>query len=168
MFRPETPNEEIERHVEAVMMELVEELDHWARQDPVTDGADDRAYVRAFSDVRDNSDRDQVALLHAAVARPHLAESLVQLNRRMDREDLDPGHPAGIIGVIVRLAMDGLWVSDILDSTRFGDDQRRRVTDILSALTYLGDDRLEEILAEVAPDARGSRPGGSVLPESEN
>ena len=125
MFRPETPSEEIEQHVEAVMTELVEELDHWVQQDHVPDGADDRAYVQAFSDVRDNSNRDQVALLHAAVARPHLAESLVQLNRRMDREDLDPGHPAGIIGVIVRLAMDGLWVSDILDSTRFDDGERR-------------------------------------------
>src|SRR5690606_161914 len=75
MFRPETPSEEIEQHVEAVMTELVEELDHWVQQDHVPDGADDRAYVQAFSDVRDNSNRDQVALLHAAVARPHLAES---------------------------------------------------------------------------------------------
>ena len=168
MFRPETPSEEIEQHVEAVMAELVEELDHWVQQDHVPDGADDRAYVQAFSDVRDNSNRDQVALLHAAVARPHLAESLVQLNRRMDREDLDPGHPAGIIGVIVRLAMDGLWVSDILDSTRFDDGERRRITGILTALTYLGDERLEEVLAEAAPGDSGSRAGRSILSEDGN
>ena len=160
MFRPDAPTEESEQHVEAVIMELVEELDDWAREDPVAEGADDRAYVRAFSDARDNSDRDQVVLLHAAVARPHLAEALIQLNRRMDREDLDPGHPAGIIGVIVRLAMDGLWVSDILDSTRFDDGQRRRITGILTGLTHLSDQRLETLLSEVAPGDGGTgRPG---------
>ncbi|GGG45914.1 hypothetical protein GCM10011374_05260 [Kocuria dechangensis] len=163
MFGPETPSEQIEQHVEAVVVELVEELDHWAQQDPVAEGSDDRAYVRAFSQVRDNSTRDQTALLHAAVARPHLAESLVQLNRRMDREDLDPGHPAGIIGVIVRLAMDGLWVSDILDSTRFSDDQRCRITSILTGLTYLTDERLEAVLTEAAPGDSASQAGDSAL-----
>ena len=86
----------------------------------------------------------------------------------MDREDLDPGHPAGIIGVIVRLAMDGLWVSDILDSTRFDDGERRRITGILTALTYLGDERLEEVLAEAAPGDSGSRAGRSILSEDGN
>jgi hypothetical protein len=156
MFRPEAPSEQIEHHVEAVMMDLVEELDHWAREDPVPAGADDRAYVRAFSDVRENSDRDQVALLHAAVARPHLAESLIQLNHRMDRDDLDPGQPAGIIGVIVRLAMDGLWVSDILDPTRFSPEQRHRITHLLTGLTYLDDEQLERVLDEAGPDRPGS------------
>ncbi|MCD1144450.1 TetR family transcriptional regulator [Kocuria sp. LUK] len=151
MFRPEAPSEHIERHVEAVIEELVAELDHWSRTDPVPEGADDRAYVQAFSDARENSDRDQVTLLHAAVARPHLAEALIQLNRRMDREDLDPGHPAGVIGVIVRLAMDGLWVSDILDATRFDEAQRRRIIGILTGLTHLTDERLEGLLAEVVP-----------------
>lgn len=156
MFRPEAPSEEIEHHVEAVMMDLVEELDHWVQEDPVPAGADDRAYVRAFSDVHDNSDRDQVTLLHAAVARPHLAESLIQLNRRMDRDDLDAGEPAGIIGVVVRLAMDGLWVSDILDPTRFSPAQRHRITRLLTGLTYLDDEHLERVLEEAAPDRPGS------------
>lgn len=159
MFRPEAPIEEIEQDVEAVIMDLVTELDLMAQDDPVPEGADDRAYVQAFSDARANSDRDQVSLLSTAVVRPHLAHSLIYLNRRMDQEDLDPGQPAGIIGVIVRLAMDGLWVSDILDHTRFSDEQRHRITDILTGLTYLSDARLEALLAEVAPRGRSGSTG---------
>lgn len=98
-----------------------------AEADPNPVGAEERAYIQAFSDARANSDRDQAALLATAISRPNLAESLLYLNRRLDQEDLAPDEPVGIIGIIVRLAMDGLWVSDILDDTRFNQRERERL-----------------------------------------
>lgn len=146
MFRPGAPVEEIEQDVEAMIIELVHKLGRLADSDPERVGASDRAYIKAFSDAESNSDTDQGALLATAVGRPNLAESLIYLNRRLDRDNLDPGQPTGIIGVIVRLAMDGLWVSDILDATRFDSPERARIMNLLTALTRVSDDRLEGML----------------------
>ena len=107
-----------------------------ADADPEPLGAEERAYIAAFSDARANNDRNQAGLLSTAVGQPNLAESLIYLNQRLDRQDLDPREPVGILGIIVRLAMDGLWVSDILDSTRFKPADRRRITDVLTGMTY--------------------------------
>ena len=154
MFRPGAPLHEIERDVEAVVCELAAELDDRARRDPHPQGSGDRAYIRAFSDVRANSGSDQVGLLATAVTRPQLAESLIYLNRNLDREDLAPHTPAGLIGIIVRLAMDGLWASDILDATRFSRQERDRIIEVLTRLTYLEDGRLTQLLAELTPEGR--------------
>jgi Tetracyclin repressor-like, C-terminal domain len=147
MFRPGAPLEEIEGDVESMITELVHQLGRTAEADPDPTGAEERAYIKAFSDARANSDRNQAALLATAIGRPNLAEALIYLNRRLDRMDLDPADPAGIIGIIVRLAMDGLWVSDILDETRFSPAERRKITDILTGMTYLTDSQLEELEA---------------------
>lgn len=166
MFRPGAPIDEVEQDVEAIIIELVHELGRLAEADPDPVGAQDRAYIKAFSDAGSNSDTDQGALLATAVGRPNLAESLIYLNRRLDRDNLDPGQPTGIIGVIIRLAMDGLWVSDILDATRFKDRDRTRITDLLSALTRVSDDQLEAMLGALAKsgDAAGqdSRTSGQA------
>ncbi|AUI50474.1 TetR family transcriptional regulator [Arthrobacter crystallopoietes] len=154
MFRPGAPIEEIEQDVEEIITELVHQLGRLAERDPVPAGAEERAYIRAFADARSNADRNQAALLATAVARPNLAEALIYLNRRLDSRDLDPRDPAGIIGIIVRLAMDGLWVSDILDETRFTAAERRKLTGILEGMTYLTDNRLETLLAETAPERK--------------
>lgn len=146
MFRPGAPVDEVEQDVEAMIIELVHRLGRLADSDPDPVGASDRAYIKAFSDAESNSDTDQGALLATAVGRPNLAESLIYLNRRLDQDNLDPRQPAGVIGVIVRLAMDGLWVSDILDSTRFESRERARVTGLLSALTRVTDEQLESVL----------------------
>lgn len=146
MFRPGAPIAEIEQDVEAMIIELVHELGRLAEADPDPLGAQDRAYIKAFSDATSNSDTDQGALLATAVGRPNLAEPLIYLNRRLDRDNLDPREPAGVIGVIIRLAMDGLWVSDILDATRFNKRERTRITDLLASLTRVGDDQLGAML----------------------
>jgi hypothetical protein len=156
MFEPGAPIDEVERDVEAIIMELVHELGERADADPEPLGAEERAYIAAFSDAQANNDRNQTALLSTAIRQPNLAESLVYLNQRLDRQDLDPREPVGIIGIIVRLAMDGLWVSDMLDSTRFRPEDRRRITDVLTGMTYLTDARLKELLAELAPKGRAS------------
>ncbi|MCC3268592.1 TetR family transcriptional regulator [Arthrobacter gengyunqii] len=150
MFRLGAPVEEIEQDVEAMIIELVHKLGRLADSDPERVGASDRAYIKAFSDAESNSDTDQGALLATAVGRPNLAESLIYLNRRLDRDNLDPGQPTGIIGVIVRLAMDGLWVSDILDATRFDSPERARIMNLLTALTRVSDDQLEGMLGSPA------------------
>ncbi|WP_258073478.1 TetR family transcriptional regulator [Arthrobacter sp. 08Y14] len=147
--------EEIEQDVEAMIIELVHELGRLADSDPEQVGASDRAYIKAFSDAESNSDTDQGALLATAVGRPNLAESLIYLNRRLDRDNLDPGQPTGVIGVIVRLAMDGLWVSDILDATRFDARERARIVKLLTALTRVSDDRLEAMLCSPAAKPHG-------------
>ncbi|MDN3480544.1 TetR family transcriptional regulator [Arthrobacter sp. APC 3897] len=156
MFRPGAPVEEIEQDVEAMIIELVHKLGELADSDRERVGASDRAYIKAFSDAESNSDTDQGALLATAVGRPNLAESLVYLNRRLDRDNLDPGQPTGVIGVIVRLAMDGLWVSDILDATRFDPRQRARIVKLLTALTRVSDDRLEAMLCSPVVKPQGS------------
>ncbi|GLB68979.1 TetR family transcriptional regulator [Arthrobacter mangrovi] len=150
MFRPGAPLEEIEEDVESIITELVHELGRTAEADPEPAGAEERAYIKAFSDARANSAGDQAGLLATAIGRPNLAEALIYLNRRLDRMDLDPQDPAGIIGIIVRLAMDGLWVSDILDDTRFSPAERRKITDILTGMTYLTDSHLEKLEAQAA------------------
>ena len=157
MFEPGAPIDEVERDVEAIIRELVHELGERADADPEPLGAEERAYIAAFSDAQANNDRNQTALLSTAIRQPNLAESLVYLNQRLDRQDLDPREPVGIIGIIVRLAMDGLWVSDMLDSTRFRPEDRRRITDVLTGMTYLTDARLKELLAELAPKGRASQ-----------
>ncbi|MET4061708.1 hypothetical protein ABIB35_003285 [Arthrobacter sp. UYP6] len=146
MFRPGAPVDEVEQDVEDMIIELVHKLGRLAEADPEPLGASDRAYIKAFSDAESNSDTDQGALLATAVGRPNLAESLIYLNRRLDQDNLDPRQPTGVIGVIIRLAMDGLWVSDILDSTRFESRERARVTSLLTALTRVTDDQLESML----------------------
>lgn len=154
MFRPGAPLDEIEQDIETMIIELVHELGRMADADREPTGAGARAYIRTFSDARANSDRRQAALLATAAGRPNLAESLIYLNRRLDQADLDPREPTGIIGVIVRLAMDGLWVSDILDNLRFSEQERCKITDILTGMTYLTDSRLENLLAESVPARR--------------
>lgn len=148
MFAPGASIAEIEQDVEAMIVELVHRLGDLADADPDQVGAQERAYIKAFSDVRANSSLDQAALLATAVGRPNLAESLLYLNRRLDEANLSPRDPAGIIGVIIRLAMDGLWVSDILDSSRFTPAERDRITRVLTGLTRLSDERLAEFLPE--------------------
>lgn len=143
MFRPGAPIEEVERDVESIIVELVHELGTLAEADPVERGADERAYIKAFSDVYANSDRDQAALLTAAVNRPNLAESLLYLNRWLDGPARPARKSSRAMRILVRLAMDGLWVSDILDPTRFTAAQRDRLTEILVALTYLTDEQVD-------------------------
>lgn len=157
MFRPGAPIEEIEQDVEAMIIDLVHELGRLADSDPNPVGSQDRAYIKAFSDSGSNSGTDQGALLATAVGRPNLAESLIYLNRRLDRDNLDPREPAGVLGVIIRLAMDGLWVSDILDSTRFADRERTRITDLLTALTRVSDDQLGTMLGAIGAGGPSSK-----------
>jgi hypothetical protein len=150
MFAAGASITEIEQDVEDMIVQLVHRLGDLADADPDPVGAQERAYIKAFSDVRANSSMDQAALLETAISRPNLAESLLYLNRRLDAANLGPRDPAGIIGVVIRLAMDGLWVSDILDSTRFADKERTRITNLLTALTRVSDDQLETMLGELA------------------
>ncbi|WP_026819101.1 hypothetical protein [Arthrobacter castelli] len=152
MFRPGAPIDEIERDVESIIVELVHELGTLADDDPVEHGADERAYIKAFSDVRANSDKDQAALLTAAVNRPNLAESLLYLNRWLDGAVRPSRKSSRAMRILVRLAMDGLWVSDILDPTRFTAAQRDRLTDILVALTYLTDEQVDGLTGGSVPE----------------
>lgn len=145
MFRPGAPIEEIERDVESIIVDLVHKLGDLADADARPEGANERAYIKVFSDAHANSDRDQAAMLSTAVNRPNLAESLIYLNRRLDGAALDPTQPTSIIGILVRLAMDGLWVSDILDPNRFTGAQRTKVTEILTSLSYLANEQVAEL-----------------------
>lgn len=148
MFRPGAPIDEIERDVESIIIELVHELGVLAEADPIHEGADERAYIKVFSDVYANSDRDQAALLSAAINRPNLAESLLYLNRWLDGATRSEKEPSRGMRILVRLAMDGLWVSDILDPTRFTKNQRARLTEILGALTYLSDGQVDRLVQD--------------------
>ena len=146
MFRPGASSDEVERDVETVITELVHELAALSEGDPNPVGAEERAYIKAFSNLRANRDKDQATMLTTAINRPNLAESLRYLNRRLDEDDLDPKAPSGIIGIVVRLAMDGLWVSDLIDASRFTAAQRDRLVAILTRMTYISDEQLDELM----------------------
>ena len=102
MFAAGASITEIEQDVEDMIVQLVHRLGDLADADPDPVGAQERAYIKAFSDVRANSSMDQAALLETAVSRPNLAESLLYLNRRLDAANLSPQDPAGIRRCLVQ------------------------------------------------------------------
>lgn len=65
MFRPAAPSEKIEHHVEAVMADPVEVLEHWARETPEPADADGGTSARSCPD-----DRRSGRVLDEAAPRP--------------------------------------------------------------------------------------------------
>jgi len=84
-------------------------------------------------------ERGHVALAVALANNPALLRTWAQVQRDLDAADAanpadgantadDAGHdPEPVTAVVARLALDGLWFSDLIDRDRFTDDQRERV-----------------------------------------
>jgi AcrR family transcriptional regulator len=96
--------------------------------------------VRAYYDACTAwpTERGHVALAVALANNPALLRTWAQVQRDLDEADAagDDGDP--VSAVVARLALDGLWFSDLVDRDRFSDDQRERVVSAILARTSRG------------------------------
>jgi len=87
-------------------------------------------------------ERGHVALAVALATNPALLGPWAQVQRDLDAADAADAADAGKAGdagademraLVARLALDGLWFSDLIDSDRFTPDQRERVVQAILA-----------------------------------
>lgn len=135
MFHPTDFKDNTVHDIEAEVLAMIERMDELVEEDPVTAGASERAYLRTHEEGHHDETRDQRRLLLDILARPELADELHLLHRGLDREALHPGPGPGLLGIVIRLAMDGLWLSDLLDSDRFQPTIRYLLIDTLHDLS---------------------------------
>jgi hypothetical protein len=135
MFRPTDSKDNTVHDIEAEVLAMIERIDEFVEEDPVTAGASERAYLRMHEEGYQDDARDQRALLLNILARPELADEVHLLHRDLDQEALHPGPGPGLLGIIIRLAMDGLWLSDLLDFDRFPPSVRYLLIDTLHDLS---------------------------------
>lgn len=135
MFHPTDFKANTVHDIEAEVLAMIERMDEFVEDDPVTTGASERAYLRTHEEKNQDEARDQRRLLLDILARPELADELHLLHRSLDREALHPGPGPGVLGIIIRLAVDGLWLSDLMDPDRFPPTIRYLLIDALHDLS---------------------------------
>lgn len=135
MFRPTDVKDSTVHDIEAEVLTMIERMDEIVEDDPRTAGAPERAYLRMHEEGHHDHARDQRGLLLDILARPELADELHLLHRSLDREALHAGPGPGLLGIVLRLAMDGLWLSDLLDADRFRPAVRHLLIDTLHDLS---------------------------------
>jgi hypothetical protein len=135
MFRPTDFKDDTVHDIETEVLAMIERMDEFIEDDPVTAGASERAYLRMHEEGYQDDARDQRHLLLNILARPELADELHLLHRDLDEEALRPGPGLGLLNIIIRLAMDGLWLSDLLDFDRFPPSVRYLLIDSLHDLS---------------------------------
>ncbi len=118
---------------------LIEEFDRALademRADPVAQGRFSRAYLRVVANLRDNPDenRQWVGLTMAMLNEPHLRE---RWRAWVDQRNADyVGTDSSVTALTVRLAADGLWLTDITDCQTIDPETRKALVDRLIALT---------------------------------
>jgi AcrR family transcriptional regulator len=74
-------------------------------------------------------ERGHVALAVALATNPALLGPWAQVQRDLDAADDE----AELRALVARLALDGLWFSDLIDSDRFPPEQRERVVQAILA-----------------------------------
>jgi AcrR family transcriptional regulator len=98
-----------------------------------------RAYYEACT--AGPPERGHVALAVALANNPALLDSWARVQRELDAADEadSGGHDSEVTAAAVaRLAVDGLWFSDLVDPDRFTAAQRRRVVEAILAITGEG------------------------------
>ncbi|MGH3423408.1 MAG: TetR/AcrR family transcriptional regulator [Nocardioidaceae bacterium] len=83
--------------------------------------------LRAYRDactVTPQTEHDRVAILVALADAPDLLASWTAYVRELDRLDAEQSPGGDVSALVARLALDGLWFSDIIDPDRFTDGQR--------------------------------------------
>ncbi len=103
--------------------------------------------VRAYHDACTAwpPERGHVALAVALANNPGLLRTWAQVQRDLDAADTadtadttdTPDAPDGdepTAAMVARLALDGLWFSDLVDSDRFTDEQRTRVVSAILSM----------------------------------
>lgn len=96
-----------------------------------------RAYLQANLDVSDGGADQSAALLAAVATKPELLVGIRQhflaWQRRLEDDGLDPA-----LATVVRLAVDGLFMAELLDLAPPDLEMRRQVVAILQNLTRGG------------------------------
>jgi AcrR family transcriptional regulator len=76
-------------------------------------------------------ERGHVALAVALASNPALLRSWAQVQRDLDAGDAADVSDTGLTALVARLALDGLWFSDLIDPSRFAPRQRERVVEAI-------------------------------------
>lgn len=72
-------------------------------------------------------ERGHVALAVALAENPDLLRSWATLQRELDVVDAADGSDDNLTALVARLALDGLWFSDLIDPKRFSVAERKRL-----------------------------------------
>lgn len=98
-----------------------------------------RAYIHAtFTNAGDEGDEVLFGLLAAVSTNPELLEPLRKAFDEWQAQTIAAGvDPA--LATILRLAVDGLWLSEMMNLGRLDDDLRRQVLARMLALTHPND-----------------------------
>jgi AcrR family transcriptional regulator len=85
--------------------------------------------VRAYYDACTEwaPDRGHAALAVALASNPALLDSWARVQRDLDEVDGADTDDEPMSALVARLALDGLWFSDLIDAERFSGPQRRRI-----------------------------------------
>ncbi len=112
------------------------DLERRAHEDPKIAGRHTRAYVDACSPVALSTQHDAVCagLLAAVATNLSLLEPLRSAARAMQSKLTDDGIDP-VLASIVRLAVDGLWMSDLFGVDPMDENLRIQVLERLRALT---------------------------------
>jgi AcrR family transcriptional regulator len=124
--------------LDALFEDLLErfdgDLEERMREDPVPHGRFTRAYLRAVAELRDSPGEAahwaQVTI--ALLAEPRLRQRWRDWVRARSEEYV--GTDSSLDAQIVRLAADGLWLADMLESHELGPDERQRLMERLIEL----------------------------------
>lgn len=71
--------------------------------------------------------RDYAALAAALAEDPSVAEPWATLQRDLDQLDTEQSGPGDVRTIVARLALDGLWLSNLVDPDRFTPEQMDRI-----------------------------------------
>lgn len=78
-------------------------------------------------------ERGHVALAVALAENPELLRSWAQVQRDLDAVDTADRGDEAMTALVARLALDGLWFSDLIDAERFTPAQRERLVEAIVA-----------------------------------
>ena len=84
---------------------------------------DERLRVYVDECAPEPGERDYAALIAALAEDPRVAAPWVELQRELDQLDIDQSEPGDVAAIVARLALDGLWVSNLIDPDRFTSEQ---------------------------------------------
>ncbi len=87
----------------------------------------DRLRVYIESCAAQPGQRDYAALIVAMAEDPDTAQSWVDLQRHLDQLDVDQTTDGDVQPIVARLALDGLWLSNLVDPDRFTAEQVDRI-----------------------------------------
>ncbi|ACM27370.1 TetR/AcrR family transcriptional regulator [Agrobacterium rhizogenes] len=127
--------------LEALFDSLIERLDRAIeeemRADPLPHGRFTRGYLRACLALRDQPEetKDWAQVTMMLLSEPQLRQRWLDWVRERSEEYV--GTDSSVDAAIVRLATDGIWLADLLDSHAMDESAREKLVERLIELTQL-------------------------------